>query len=348
MGDELVVRITAVGHASRRWKSAKNATEADHLNQRLSELRAQNVRKAVEDIIKKELPTLKIEVPSKGVGSHMTFATANEDNAAVDRSVIVMVDLTHSFSTIKLQTHPPRRVYVPSKDWTLKVVAMVNASAVGFGTVFLRVIVRNSLSGKEITLAGWLLGGELGVPTAKNLFKFDKRDPTRFGKPIGNEVYFTTKEAFDFDDWIGNGKDKGQWARLVHSHLKTGLTKSLTTFLQFTGIDTDPGSLVFEYKGLGLGLSMPDVDVYVKSGKLYVEGNSPGDIVEIPVLDDIIPIQVTHPYYDGLLLSFPTGKAKLHDLTNDDRKRLTEFVTNQARTIAGLASLDFNVSAPHP
>jgi outer membrane protein OmpA-like peptidoglycan-associated protein len=57
MGDDLVVRIDVVGHASRRWRGAKTPAEAEQLNQQLSEARAQNIRKVVEAIVKKELPS---------------------------------------------------------------------------------------------------------------------------------------------------------------------------------------------------------------------------------------------------------------------------------------------------
>jgi hypothetical protein len=38
MGDELVVRIDVVGHASKRWRAARTNEEADRLNQQLSEV----------------------------------------------------------------------------------------------------------------------------------------------------------------------------------------------------------------------------------------------------------------------------------------------------------------------
>ena len=56
---ELKVRVTVVGRASRRWRGAPSPTEADRLNQALSEARAQNLRKPVEDILKKSCLVLK-------------------------------------------------------------------------------------------------------------------------------------------------------------------------------------------------------------------------------------------------------------------------------------------------
>jgi hypothetical protein len=345
MGDGLAVRITTVGHASRRWSSARNAAEADILNLQLSELRAQNVRKAVEDIIKRELPALAIDIPAKGVGSREPFPTASEDNAAVDRGVLVMVDLTTTAMNEKRQHHPPQRIYSPSKLWTLTVLSMVGGGGLGYKGTFLRVSLRNEITGKKISLSGGVHGGDLGAPVAKNLFKFDadKVNLKKIGKPIGDTVTFSTDEALDFDFWTRDSK----MVRLVHSHVKTGVTKSEATFIQFTDIDTSPGSLVFELKTLGFKIGWPDVDVYVATGFLSAEESNPGDYLVYQPPDDYVPTQTSRDNVGGMFLSFPTGKANLSDLTVRDRESLTKFVTDKARNIAALSSF-YNVSAPRP
>ena len=83
------------------------------------------------------------------------------------------------------------------------------------------------------------------------------------------------------------------------------------------------------------------------AGKLSREGPNPGDYVELPSPADIIPIQTTHRLNDAVLLSFPSGKADLHNLTQNDLQRLREFVTNKARDIAALSE-SYNTSAPRP
>jgi hypothetical protein len=60
--------------------------------------------------------------------------------------------------------------------------------------------------------------------------------------------------------------------------------------------------------------------------------------VETSGSTDLVRIQQAHPDYTGLLVSFPTGKADLGDLTSGERKGLADFVTNRARTIAAFAS----------
>jgi hypothetical protein len=151
----------------------------------------------------------------------------------------------------------------------------------------------------------------------------------------------------DFEDWIGVGKDKGQSVRLVHAHVKTGVTKTETTFLQFLHIDHDPDMLPFELTPFKFSLAVPDVENTVLTGKLFLEGKSPGDFVETSGGSDLVRIQEVRPNYTGLLVSFPTGKADLHDLTKEERKRLTDFVTNRARVIAAYASSN-KVTNPRP
>jgi hypothetical protein len=90
---------------------------------------------------------------------------------------------------------------------------------------------------------------------------------------------------------------------------------------------------VFEYEK---GWSLPTYDLSVVAGVLKVEGDIPTDYVASTTMESI-PSQNIRHNYDGLLVSFPTGKAGLHDLTNQDQKRLTEFVTNKAHEIAALS-----------
>ena len=127
MSYNLTVRIEVIGRASRRWRGARSPAEADRLNQALSEQRAQNLRKPVEEILRKELPGVKIEAPAKGLGSHHGFPLTGEDNAAIDRSVVVSVDLITTIKGTRTEFRP-RKIYAPSKFWTLRVVSMVSAS----------------------------------------------------------------------------------------------------------------------------------------------------------------------------------------------------------------------------
>jgi hypothetical protein len=183
----------------------------------------------------------------------------------------------------------------------------------------------------------------------KNPFNLDvEKDPRKWGKPIGEEVYFLTSKPMDFEDWIGFGGEKGQLVRLIHGHIKSGVTKTETTTLQFLHVDHDPDLLVFQFAGLKFSLGIPEVNDTVLSGKLFAEGNNPGDFFETPGDIDVVEIQETSPYYQGLLVSFPTGKAGLGDLTREERKVLTDFVTNRSRAIAAFAGSGYKVTNPRP
>jgi hypothetical protein len=346
LGD-LAVRIDVMGHASPRWKTARNPSEADRLNQRLSELRATNVRKAVEQVLRTELPGLPITVPSKGLGSQQRFPSATEDNAAVDRSVVVTIDLTTTTPTYKAKARAPRRIYVPSKVWSLRVLDMARVGkGLPLQEAFLRVSLRNPYSGKEIRLSGIVFGG--GAPTlfAAGRPKLSMPDVPQIqykqgrfvSKPIGREVAFSTREALDFDDF------KTSLVQLGYAELAFGL-RTKFAYLKFVGLDTKPDMLIFDHKSFGLGFIK--ADAFLMAGQLKMEGANPGDWLELPSPPDLIPTQHTHRINDGLLLSFPTGKAGLNDLTPTDRKRLKDFVTNKARAIAALGE-SFSLSAPRP
>jgi hypothetical protein len=334
----LAVRISIVGRASPRWRAAKSAAQAERLNQRLSELRAKNIYTAVQPILKRELPNLPITVSWKGVGSHDGFPTVGNDNPAIDRSVMVMVDLTTTRPGYKFQHHAPRRIYVPSKVWTLRVHSMFRAAGLGYVQIFLRIGLTNPYSNKEMLLSGWLAGGGSAM-SVKESFKLGRPDVRNISKnQVGSKVTFLTKEAMDFDEL--NNYGRGQMVRLDKIDVSLGL-RSYDTCLKFTQLDTHPDLLCFEHKFLSLGGIK--ADAFVVSGKLSREGLNPGDYLELPSPDDIIPTQSSKDFHQGLLLTFPTGRASLNDLTKKDRQRLTDFVINQARNI-GTLSKYFNVA----
>jgi hypothetical protein len=343
MGDELIVRIDVVGHASRRWRGARTPAEAEQLNQQLSEARAQSIRRAVEAIVKTELPGIPIEVPARGVGSRQPFATASEDNAAVDRSVVVTIDVAHVQTGSKVERRPTR-IYTPSKFWMLKVLTVMGGSGIGAKGTFMRIAIKNPFTGRQLKMAGYLFGGAFS-PSPKDLFQFDadkNQNPKDLDKPIGDEVNFQTDEAEDFGYWVGS--EDGQFVRVVHNKLGL-IRKRELTFLQFTRLDDyHPGSLVFEYEK---GWSLPALNISVVSGFLKVEGDVPSDYVDGTKLVTVPKVDVRQNY-DGLLLSFPTGESGLNNLTSRDRQRLTDFATNKSRGIRALVEVGLGLANPRP
>ncbi|MEW6643077.1 MAG: hypothetical protein AB1586_21415 [Pseudomonadota bacterium] len=349
-GETLAVRITVVGHASRRWRGAHSASEAAAANLRLSEVRARTIHREVEAIVKRELPSLPIETSQKGVGSSDPFPTAGEDNAGIDRSVVVMVDLVWTIPTYKAVPRPPYNVYAPSTFWTLKITALTGASGLGARASLMRIKIRNPFTRRELIMSGPIFGGDLDIGAglfAKNPkadpFKLDPREIKQLHDgAVGNEVTFQTQEM-DFSGWVLGG---GRSVRLLHGHIKTGVTKSQTSFLQFTDVDTHPGSLVFDLKALGFSFGIPDVDIHVQAGRLTPE-NSPSDYVLATVSPDIVPTQSVGRHKEGFLLSFPTGRSGIGDLTPSQMRDLREFVIQRARGIRALAET-MQVVAPTP
>jgi hypothetical protein len=334
----LAVKITVVGRASRRWLGAKTAAEADRLNQVLSEQRAKNIHSAVERILRSALPGSTIPTMWRAVGSHDGFPTVGDDNAPVDRSVVVMVDLTTTTPGYKFQHQPPRKIYAPSKVWTLRVRDIATgAAALGFVSIFLRLSLTNPYTGKDIIMSGWLQGGG-SATDLKDSFRLPT-GPSLLGDlanmyrgQVGSSVIFCTEEAMDFDDWAEGG---GRTVRFEKIDVALGL-RSYGSILVFTDLKTSPKELVFEHKFLTVGKIK--ADAFIVAGKLHIQGGNPGDYLELPSPDAIIPTQSIHDYQQGLLLTFPTGKADIHDLTEKDLQNLRKFVVNKAQAISALSN----------
>ena len=136
-------------------------------------------------------------------------------------------------------------------------------------------------------------------------------------------VTFSTPEALGFDDFNNTAVSMGKMKlRVVYGNENT--------FLKFPFLHHDPAHLSFGYsKGWGWG-----ADAFYMSGKLSLQGKNPGDYYEVPYISDVVPIPHQRSGIDGMVLTYPTEKAGLNDLTDKDRKRLKEFVQDYARNIA--------------
>lgn len=318
--DQFSIRMSVVGHASPRWKTAKNITEADRRNMRLSQQRAHNVRQAVAKVLRKELPGVAIELGEKAVGSRQPFPGPYSDNRAIDRSVVVELDLTTKSKSYTTRSNPPRRVFAPSKFWEVTVVDVTKVVA-GVALLMLRIVLKNYITGKEIVLSGKLAGGGM----SSKVFDFGgKINPGAIGKPIGDKIIFETPEALTFSDF------DGQVVRVGKVDVKFGIGADMS-YLTFPLLHHRPELLIFEHHRLKLGF--PGAEGFVVAGKMHLEGSNPGDWYEVPSAPDLVPIQKTYTATDALVVTFPTGRAGLSDLTSKDRKRLLDFVTNKARNV---------------
>ena len=340
MGDELVVRIDVVGHASKRWRTARTAEQADHLNQDLAEARAAGIRNVVEGIVRKELPGISIEVPGWGVGSRDPFPTASENNAAVDRSVVVGITLAN-VRTGERTEFRPAKIYTPSRFWTFRVLALAGGAVVGAKSVYVRIGIKNAMTGRELRMSGWLFGGGFS-PSKKDLVQtdnIDRKSLKNIFQPVGMEVTFQTEYSRGFGYFLGD--DNSQSVRIIHDKIGVIRKKEFSLF-QFR--DLDIHSLAFEWTG---GWTLATLGLSVVSGTLTVEDPVPSDYVDSTRMVTVPTVDVHHDY-DCLLLSFPTGRAGLGDLAPRDRKQLIDFATNKSRNIRAMAELGYKITNPRP
>jgi hypothetical protein len=335
--DSKAVRITIVGHASARWRGARNVTEANRLNEILSNKRAENIRSVVEQILRREVPGVRIaagsslapgqhptgiQVGSYGVGSRepvLNPAPAKIDpgeNNPVNRSVVLLLELTTTKHSSAGVSRPPLRVGARTKFWYGKVLNF-KGSAIGAAAYFFRLAIRNSVSNKVATYTGRLLGG--GISSGVHL-------PTS-SRPgvVGDEFSFATEKEMGFVDFNGN------FVRIEKVGAKLGI-KADVTYLTFLGLGKGAALLAFE-KGFGFGLGKPALDGVVVSGAIHMEGPDPGDWFEVDGGTDSVPVSSDKVQNDGLIVTFPTGKAGVNDLAPEDRRKLETFVVSWARQV---------------
>jgi hypothetical protein len=342
------VRVDVVGHASARWRGAKSRAEAERLNQALSEQRAQSVRAFVEQVIRRELPGVTLtpatsgpgqrptgfQIGSKGVGSRQSPEPQGpDDNEAINRSVVLTLQraITSTNTVVKSR---PGRILARSKTWTLKVI-FLDTIALGPGKGFIRVKIRNNHTGKEATYSTDLGGGGLDVDLVKKKLKLDPRDTV-----VGGEVAFSTDEALGFGDF------HNQLIRVGKLEVSAGIGIPKTRWK--VGVGTENMYLSFDPPNLGDGAQLLffksdfgfskkiSAGAFLMVGRLKMEGSNPGDWIDVLDYYDVTQ-KHTHDDADGMVVSFPTGKSALSDLTDKDRRQLEAYVTTWAKNTAVLA-----------
>jgi hypothetical protein len=321
------VRVTVVGHASTRWQGAASAAEAARLNEALSKQRADNVRAAVEQILRLEVPGVTIapgssstgnlegvQVGSYGVGSREPVLNPVKDpndrmeNDPLNRSVRISIELITTEYHQAGASLAPRRMGARTKFWYLTVVDLLGASA-GGGVYHITLTLRNSLSGKTALYKGMLFSGGLATPSRTNPKGSDK------------ELSFYTDEEMGFDDF------DGQDIRIEKVGAALGL-KAGVGYLSFLSLGSGASMIPFE-KTLGFGIK-PKLEGVVISGSIGLAGDNPGDFYEGDSDTVSIPYSTSRESGDSLIVGFPTGKAAVTDLAPPERSRLDTFVKRWA------------------
>lgn len=347
-------RITVIGHASTRWRGARNRVEAARLNEGLSKMRAESVRARVEQILKQQVANLEVtsatsslpgqgsdgvEVGSFGVGSREPVLRPPrisgydpKENEVVNRSVQVFIEVTTTQYRQAGRSLQPLRISAVSTDWYGQVLDLsgvaLGASALGF---LLRL--RNPHSDKTATYFGFLGGGGLSskVSKPKGAKDYDvqptidsnRRNPLT---PIGDEFSFYTDEPMRFEDF------NGELVRVERLAAKVGIGAKVT-YLNFLGLGGGAKNILFD-KGVGVGNPFkPSLEGFVVSGAISMNSPNPGDWYEVEGGSDSVPYTQTSDQGDGLIISFPTGKSNVNDLSAGERKRLETFVIQWAARI---------------
>ena len=327
------VRITIVGHASSRWRSAKNAAERSRLNEILSNKRADNIRAVVEKMLKSEIPGITIsagrslspgraptgvQVGSYGVGSREPVVNSGlsdpNENNPLNRSVLLLLEqITTTYSSTGV-SRAPLRVSARTTFWYGKVLNL-NGAGLGVAGYFLRLAIRNSLSDKVVNYTGYLLGGG----ASSSPWSISRSKPGS----VGNEFSFYTDKEMGFVDF------DGQLVRMERAVGSLGI-KASVGYLTFVSLGKGAALLAFQ-KSLGIGA--PRLEGSVVSGALHMEDKDPGDWFEVDGGTDTVPLATDKKQNDGLVLTFPTGKAGVNDLPADERRKLTTFVHSWAQQI---------------
>jgi hypothetical protein len=321
------VRVTVVGHASARWRSARNQQEADRFNLALSNQRANSVRAFVDNILRTQIPGVDIqpgtslapgEHPSGvqvgwyGVGSKQPLAPFPKppgENNPLNRSVVVTLELittTYGHMDVDLT---PLHVSTYTRFWDVKVMDL-RGGAVGGAAYKCKLAIRNPISDKVATYAGYLFGGGVGASISKS-------DPKQ---GIGDEVTIEANQDMGFDEF------NGQMIRIEKASASLGVSGTVS-YLTFVSLG--PGASLRPFQtSLSLTLK-PKIEAFVISGTVTMQGPNPGDWLEVDRTDSI-PVATDKTEQDGVVLVYPTGKSNINDLTTHDRKRLKDFVEHWA------------------
>jgi hypothetical protein len=226
------VRVSVVGQASPRWRAAGNTREADHLNETLSNERAEAARLVVEQLLRQQLPGVKIEPGvSRPAGQHGdaeielgSYAVGSRDalvrtggyrqsNDAIDRSVKISIELITTHYGQSGRSLPPGKIPAYTKFWYLRVTRLtVDPVGVAFGEVDLTL--RNSLSDKTMKAHAFLYGGGVNLSPKskyvdggtnldqlKNSFLFHRLGQRYKDIKGREEVSFSTNKEMGFDDF---------------------------------------------------------------------------------------------------------------------------------------------------
>src|SRR5262249_30655207 len=131
--------------------------------------------------------------------------------------------VAHSpFATVRWPegTKPPTaKVSPPRRFWTFRVLALAGGAVVGAKSVYVRIGIKNAMTGRELRMSGWLFGGGFS-PSKKDLIQtdnIDRKSLRNVFQPVGMEVTFQTEYSRGFGYFLGD--DNSQSVRIIHDKI---------------------------------------------------------------------------------------------------------------------------------
>jgi hypothetical protein len=321
------LRVKIVAHASPRWRSAKDAKEADKENLELSKKRLKEIRDVVDVRLQDKLgPNVRIDYDLEYVdpdqqgevlmtgdaeGSKDTLKEAKGNRNANDpyyRRVEVYIDDTSRTENYaqRSKPHTTHKVHRKTTDWAVTV-RMSSSITAGASAGIISVRLKNRATGRygdyHLVSGG---GGTVGVGVA---VPFDD-----------SYTDFETDTPMGFDDFDG--------ALTRYSTLGAGLVfvGYQRSYISFIGKGSDAQSI--NVSGWNYGAHL-DLGGSVTSGKLRPDGGSgPSDYYDEDDPDvEVVPYESKDTKSDLFMAFFETGKW---NLPPKDRTDLRKYVDQAA------------------
>ena len=299
------LRVTIVGHASPRWRSAAGDAQADRRNETLANQRADAVRTEVERMLREHLGrNVPIEInvslatgrddPDVGVsaygeGSREALQAGGRDrqsNMDYDRRVDVQFDMTTAHEVSGGVSLPP--IQAETRHWSMSIneFRLLHPIAAVGG---IELAIRNRETGKEFLATAKLYGvGRTGL------------NPFSMKQPLGTRrVWFDTKYPVSIQDFEGT--------RIEVSRIDAKLLIGETVIgVDFTSLGST-GSPVYHEFGFG------GPGGFLVWGDLHLWGDTTDDVAQT----DVVAATVRRRTGEGLLIGFPTGKSVMSQADHD-------------------------------
>jgi hypothetical protein len=306
------LRVTIVGHASPRWRSAATNADADRRNELLANQRADAVFAAVEQLLRMQLgQNVPIEknvtltpdmaqpglmVSAHGEGSREALQDEHKDrssDADYDRRVDLSIELVATEDTQGGVSLPA--VQATSRLWSVTVnrLRVVRAIAAAGG---IEVAIRNRKTGKEVLATAKLYG--VGRP---------RLNPFATEEETGRKrVWFSTDYEIPIQDF------EGTRIEVIRTDFKLVVGETVMG-LSFPQLSHD-GPTMYHHFGVG----MPSG--FMLWGDLHLWGDTSDDVNPT----DVVTSTLDRRSNDSMTIVFPTGGR---DIPVVDLAHLAVFVT---------------------